>query len=93
MYVDYEDALEFMFNINKQGRKLLINNGFMNDGLIDICFSDEPDEKFNNYDLFEKHYLLALKRNVCNRILTFNLKYIDEYQFKILKKIINWITD
>jgi hypothetical protein len=52
-YVDCEDALKFMFNINKQGRKLLINNfttvknGFMNDGLIDICFSDE---EFDNYD-------------------------------------------
>ncbi len=56
MHVDHEDALKFMFNINKKTRKLLISNfttlrnGFMNDGLIDICFSDDPDEQFNNYD-------------------------------------------
>ncbi len=79
MNVEYEDAYEFMFNINKSGREFLVNNfttlrnGFMNDGLIDLCFSDDPDEQFNNYDLLEKQYLLALNRKVYNRILTFNL--------------------
>ena len=44
MHVEYEDAYKFMFNINKEGRQFLINNfttvrnGFMNDGLIDLCF-------------------------------------------------------
>ena len=44
MYVEHEDAYKFMFNINKEGREFLINNfttvrnGFMNDGLIDLCF-------------------------------------------------------
>ena len=39
MYVEYQDAYKFMFNINKEAREFLINNfatvrnGFMNDGL------------------------------------------------------------
>ena len=90
MHVDYEDALKFMFKINKQGRGFLIKkfntvrNGFMNDGLIDICFSDDPFEQFNNYDQLEKHYILALIRNVSNRILTISLNSsIYEKEFKI----------
>ena len=56
MNVDYEDALKFMFNVNKQGRKFLYNyfntvrNGFMNDGLIDLRFGNYPNSQFNNYD-------------------------------------------
>jgi len=56
MYIEFEDAYEFMFNINKKGREFLINNfttvknGFINEGLIDINFSNDPDEEFNNYD-------------------------------------------
>ena len=54
MYVEYEDAYKFMFNINKEGREFLIKNfttvrnGFMNDGLIDLCF--DGYNEFNLYD-------------------------------------------
>ncbi len=52
MYVEYQDAYKFMFNINKEGREFLINNfstvrnGFKNDGLLDLCF----ESSFNFYD-------------------------------------------
>ncbi len=48
MHIEFEDACEFLFNINKKGREFVINNfttvknGFINEGLIDIDFSNEP---------------------------------------------------
>jgi hypothetical protein len=62
MHVDYLDAYKFMYNINKEGRKFIINNfltvrnGFINDGLIDLVFDINPWGKFNNYDKLEKLY-------------------------------------
>ena len=62
MHVDYLDAYKFMFNINKEGRKFIIDNcitvknGFINDGLIDLVFDINPWGKFNNYDKLEKLY-------------------------------------
>jgi hypothetical protein len=84
MYLDHEDAFKFMFKINKEGRKFIINNfitvrnGFINDGLIDIIFDNDPSEQFNNYDKLEKNYFKALKRIMSNRILTINVKDINE---------------
>ena len=49
MFVDYLDALIFMFNINKEVRHYLLNNfitvrnGFTNDGLIDFVFESDPN--------------------------------------------------
>lgn len=62
MYVSHEDALKFMFNINKAGREFLINNftavrnGFTNEGLIDLYFEDALSSYFNNFDKLEKLY-------------------------------------
>ena len=62
MHVDYLDAYKFMFTINKEGRKFIINNlitvrnGFINDGLIDLVFDINPGGKFNNYDKLEELY-------------------------------------
>ena len=40
MHIDYQEAIKFMFTVNKEGRSFLhnnfiaIRNGFINDGLI-----------------------------------------------------------
>ena len=50
MYIEYEDAYNFMFYINKYARKFIVNNfitvknGFNNDGLIDFLFENEPSQ-------------------------------------------------
>ena len=55
MYVEHLNAYKFMFKVNKEGRKYLFNNfktvrnGFINDGLIDLYFSNEELSFFNNY--------------------------------------------
>lgn len=52
MYVEHENAYEFMFKINKEGRKFIINNfitmknEFINEGLIDLVFDNDPSTQF-----------------------------------------------
>ena len=52
MYVEHENAYEFMFKINKEGRKFIINNfitmknEFINEGLIDLVFDNDPSSQF-----------------------------------------------
>jgi hypothetical protein len=47
MHVEQEDAYKFMFGLNKDARKFILDNfitvrnGFVNDGLIDFCFGKE----------------------------------------------------
>ncbi len=48
MFVDYKDALKFMFSLNKEARHYIhdnfitVRNGFTNDGLIDFVFDSSP---------------------------------------------------
>jgi len=48
MFVNHEDAYKFMFALNKEAKKFIVNNfimirnGFINDGLIEFCFRVEP---------------------------------------------------
>jgi hypothetical protein len=84
MHIKYQDAYNFMFAVNKQGRKFLknnfitIRNGFINDGLI----SYEIEPTFDGFMKFEKLYFSALKRNIRNRLLTIS---IDLYSCSQLK--------
>ena len=47
MHVEQEDAYKFMFALNKDARKFILDNfitvrnEFVNDGLIDFCFGKE----------------------------------------------------
>jgi hypothetical protein len=56
MHVEQEDAFKFMFSLNKDARKFILDkfitvrNGFVNDGLIDFRFRNEARLQFNNYD-------------------------------------------
>ena len=56
MHVEQEDAYKFMFTLNKEARKFILDkfitvrNEFVNDGLIDFCFGKEANKQFNNYD-------------------------------------------
>ena len=72
MHVDYLDASKFMYKINKDGWKFIIDNfitvrnGFINDGLIDLVFDKDldrdPRAKFNNFDKLEKEGIEAAKK-------------------------------
>ena len=48
IFVDYKDALKFMFSLNKEARHYIqhnfitVRNGFTNDGLIDFDFDSNP---------------------------------------------------
>ena len=48
MFVQYEDALKFMFSLNKMARYFVqhnfitVRNGFTNDGLNDFSFPGDP---------------------------------------------------
>ena len=50
MYVLYEDACKFVFKINTEARKFIINNfitvrnGFTNEGLIDFYFDNDSSK-------------------------------------------------
>ena len=75
MYVEYETACEFMFCVNKASRFFLvyndstIQNGFINDGLIEHKLS----LNYAGYQTLERLYFEALKRNMGNRILTISI--------------------
>ncbi len=65
-----------MYLINKEMRTFITNNyikiknGFINDGLI----ANEIDTRaFDGYLHLEKHYFEALKRNITNRTLSFEV--------------------
>jgi hypothetical protein len=48
MHVEQKDAYKFMFTLNKEARKFILDkfitvrNGFVNDGLIDFSIGNEP---------------------------------------------------
>jgi hypothetical protein len=48
MHVEQKDAYKFMFGLNKDARKFILDNfitvrnEFVNDGLIDFRFGNEP---------------------------------------------------
>jgi hypothetical protein len=56
MHVEQEDAYKFMFALNKDARKFILDNfiavrnGFVNEGLIDFWFGAEERMEFNYYD-------------------------------------------
>ena len=58
MYVERSQALEFMFSVNKEARAFLhkhlisIQNGFINDGLIEYALSCT----FKDYEQLERLY-------------------------------------
>jgi len=64
-----------MFSLNKASRSFLVNNdsaiqnGFINDGLIEHKLS----LNYAGYRTLEKLYFEALKRNMGNRILTISI--------------------
>ena len=47
MHVEQKDAYKFMFTLNKEARKFILDkfitvrNEFVNGGLIDFCFGEE----------------------------------------------------
>jgi len=62
MYIDYHQALYFMFSLTKESRAFLqsnsitIDNGFVNEGLIDYHFDVTPKYEFFHYYQLEKLY-------------------------------------
>ncbi len=64
-----------MYSVNKEARAFLkqnliaINNGFVNEGLIDYDFYCD----FEDYEQLENLYNEALKRNYCNRTITLGI--------------------
>ena len=67
-----------MFTLNKEARVFLqrefimIRNGFENEGLITYQISFD----YNAFDMLEKLYFKAIKRNIENRIITI---YLDSF--------------
>ena len=82
-----------MFFVNKEARTFLlkhyttIQNGFINDGLIHY----EVSLNFNGYEQLEKLYFEALKRNMCNRIITLEVSVRSNDDFLILNEVQSWI--
>ncbi len=82
MYVKYKSAINFMFYLNKESRLFLHNNsstfynGFINDGLIEYEFFSFKSF-YDHYELLEKLYFEALKRKICNRIITLKVYLWD----------------
>ena len=87
MHVEYQEAYNFMFTVNKETRLFLLNNfitirnGFINDGLIQFTV----DSDFNGFYLLEKLYFSALNRNILNRILTISIYITDMFSFEYYK--------
>ena len=82
-----------MFFVNKEARTFLlkhfptIQNGFINDGLIHYqIYSD-----FNGFEQLEKLYFEALKRNMCNRIITLEIRIDCNNDLLILNEVQSWI--
>ena len=82
-----------MFFVNKEARTFLlrhfitIQNGFINDGLIHYFISLD----FNGYKQLEKLYFEALKRNMCNRIITLEVEIRSNNDLLILNEVQSWI--
>ncbi len=59
MYIDYNDALKFMYTVNKEARSFIQNNyitmrnEFDNNGLIEHEFIFNPDSEFEIFGRFE----------------------------------------
>ena len=72
MHIEYEEATEFIFSINKEGKSFLqnnfitIRNGFINNGLIPY----EWKYDFDGSMLIERLLKSALTRNFENRVIT-----------------------
>ncbi len=64
MHLKHFDACKFMFTVNREMRTFLkdnidiIQNGFINDGLIVYDFKND----YNSYQELERLYFQALKR-------------------------------
>jgi hypothetical protein len=60
MHVEHRNVLAFIFGVNKETRTFLIQNmitiqnGFINDGLIEHCISSS--DGYNAYDLLDNLY-------------------------------------
>jgi hypothetical protein len=94
MNIEYDLALKFMFSQNKQARAFLlkefitIRNGFENEGLIAYHFNCD----YEGYDMLEKLYFKALKRNIEHRILTFYLNFSKKsWDIKNFNKVLSFI--
>ena len=76
MFVERQEVLEFMFAVNKKTRTfitqniIIIQNGFINEGLIPYIFEKKSKNFFNQFYYFEKLYFETIARNVGNRKLT-----------------------
>ena len=95
MHVEFKEACSFMFGCSKATRAFLesnsstIRNGFINDGLIDYDFSGT----FQDFDLLERLYFQALKRNFSNRIITLNIRIIRKNELNTFIEVVRWIYE
>ena len=84
-----------MFEVNKEARSFLVNNfitvknGFINDGLIVY----DIDGKFQGFELLERLYFQALKRNFSNRIITLNIGIIQKNELNTFIEVVRWIYE
>ena len=79
MYVDIQEAYNFLFSVNKEGKSFLernfitVRNGFVNDGLV-TCYVHDT---FYDFVQLEKQYFKLLTRNIGNRVLTLDVEAYD----------------
>ena len=87
MYIDYREALQFMFAVSKQARLFLHSNivpfinEFENEGLITY----EIDNRYEGFKLLERLYFSLLKRTIPNRILTIRVSISLKNNYLALK--------
>ena len=94
MHVDYLEAYNFMFAVNKEGRSFLqnkfitIRNGFINEGLITYSWNTS----FDGFLQLEKLYFQALSRKIENRALTLSIN-INRENLKYYREVLEWMND
>ena len=75
MYVEHPEVLNKLFSVNRETRSLIennfisIRNGFINEGLITYQLRCD----LFHIEKLETLYFEALKRNISNRVLTFDV--------------------
>ena len=85
-----------MFSLTKESRAFLqsnsitIDNGFVNEGLIDYHFDDTPKHEFFHYYQLEKLYFQAIRRNVENRVITLKVD-INRNNVDMFYEAVQWI--
>ena len=95
MHVEFKEACSFMFGCSKATRAFLesnsrtIQNGFINGGLIVYDFFG----RFHDFELLERLYFQALKRNFSNRIITLNIGIYQKNILNIFIEVVRWIYE